>query len=193
MKKAYTRVATFLVLSTEAREPDEANIAPKLAHDAAMTPRPHPRTSAKSAFIRVLGISAIAATTPLLVGCYDAEALRKERQAVATNLRLEEIDLGAFRVALPHTLGDANDNIVDFHAFGQVSDNELDAVKRMLETHMPQLRATMLTTVREMKEAAFKEPKLDSLRKNIVQVVNSQLETPAIKAVGFYSFTFTTM
>jgi flagellar basal body-associated protein FliL len=136
---------------------------------------------------------ALAASIPLLLGCYDAEALRKERQAVATNLRLEEIDLGAFRVALPHTLGDANDNVVDFRAFGQVSDNDLDAVKRMLETRMPQLRAAMLTTIREMKDVAFKEPKLDTLRKSIAQVVNNQLETPAIKSVGFYNFTFRTM
>lgn len=159
-----------------------------------MTPHPHPRTSVKSAFVRVLfHLDALAVAAPLLLGCYDAKALRQDRETAVTNLRLEEIDLGAFRVALPHTLGDANDNVVDFHAFGHVSEKELAAVKRMLETRMPQLRATMLTTVRAMQDAAFQEPKLDTLRKNIAQVVNTQLETPAIKSVGFYSFTFTTM
>jgi hypothetical protein len=129
-----------------------------------------------------------------IAGCYNADALRKERQAAgATNLRLEEIDLGAFRVALPHILGDADDSIVDFHAFGHVSQQDVETVKHILETRMPELRSHMLITIRSMQETTFQEPKLDALRKSIAQVVNGELETPAVKSVGFYSFTYTTM
>jgi hypothetical protein len=159
-----------------------------------MTLNPHPRKPAKSAFIRVLfQACTLGFFFPTLVGCYNAEALRKERQVAATNVRLEEIDLGAFRVALPHILGEANDSVVDFHAFGHVSEQDVAAVKRILETRMPELRAQMLVSIRGMQDSTFKEPKLDALRQNIAQVVNGQLETPAVKSVGFYNFTFSTM
>src|SRR4051794_16104391 len=96
----------------------------------------HPLKSAEAAFIGVLFLRRswrpwrfIFVLTPALVGCYDASALRKEQAGATTNARLEEIDLGAYRISLPHILGEANDSIVDFHAFGQVPEKDQDAVR----------------------------------------------------------------
>ncbi len=142
--------------------------------------------------VRAKLISALLATIAM-TGCYDAEALRKQQQAAAANLGLEELDLGAFRITLPHILGDAADSTIDFHAFGQIALRDRQEVAAALETRGPELRSRMLLSIRGMRADTFEEPKLNALRKNIAEVVNAALEKKAVKNVGFYSFTFTTM
>ena len=124
------------------------------------------------------------------VGCYDAEALRKGREEANALSRLEEIDLGSFRVTLPHVLGDATDSVVDFHAFGQVARRDRGLIDNALETREPELRSQMLLALRGMPETSFEEPKLTALRRQIVEVINGSLDKKAVKQVGFYYFTF---
>ncbi len=130
---------------------------------------------------------------PLSLGCYDAEALRHERSEAAAAVRMEEIDLGAFQITLPHILGDATDSIVEFHAFGQVERADRAAVARALETRTAELRSRMLISVRAMTNADFDEPKLTALRTAIAEVINGALEQKLVKRVGFYHFSFSTI
>ena len=67
---------------------------------------------------------------------------------------MEEIDLGAFQVTLPHVLGSATDSVVEFHAFGHVDGADRSQVSRVLETRGAELRSRMLLSVRAMNDAA---------------------------------------
>jgi hypothetical protein len=140
---------------------------------------------------RRLAMALLAA--PWIAGCYNAEALRKERQEANAVVRLEEIDLGEFRVTLPHVLGNATDSIVDFHAFGHVRRREREEVAQVLQSRGPELRSRMLLSIRGMSESDFEEPKLARLREEIASVMNAALNQKLIKKVGFYSFELTRM
>jgi len=134
---------------------------------------------------------ALVLTAAACLGCYDAEALRKQRQEATSVISFEEIDLGAFRVTLPHVLGEATDSVVDFHAFGHVSHRDRDAVTRALETRGPELRSRMLLSIRAMSETDFEEPKLTRLREQIAGVINGAVQQKLVKKVGFYRYELT--
>jgi hypothetical protein len=129
----------------------------------------------------------------LMSGCYNADVLLKKHSKLIEVTHLEEIDLGAFQVTLPHVLGSATDSIVEFHAFGHVDSADRSAVKHVLDTRGPELRSRMLVSVRAMNDAAFDEPKLTTLRHTISDAINGALEEKLVKKVGFYHFAFNTM
>jgi hypothetical protein len=133
-----------------------------------------------------------AAAAPLLSGCYNAEMLLKERSEAAKVIRMEEVELGAFAITLPHKLGEATDHIVEFHVFGLVESRDRKKVTRALQTRGPELRSRMLLAVRALADADFDEPKLTALRKAVADVVNSALQETAIKKVGFYHYSYGT-
>jgi hypothetical protein len=137
----------------------------------------------------LLGAAALAAA--MLAGCYDGDALRRQHAEAVSRVELEEIDLGAFTIALPHVLGDASDRIVDFHAFGSVATGDRDAIAQALQSRTAELRWRMLVTIRAMGAAKFAEPQLASLRRSIAEVINAAVGKELVKSVGFYSFTFT--
>lgn len=126
-------------------------------------------------------------------GCYDAEALRTKHQESVQVTHMEEIDLGAFQVTLPHVLGSATDSVVEFHAFGHVDAADRGNVTRVLETRGAELRSRMLLSVRAMHDATFDEPELTTLRHAIADTINGALEKKLVKKVGFYHFAFNTM
>lgn len=151
-----------------------------------MTARPSRRRSPLLAVAAALGLATLGATA----GCYDAAALRKERQEATSVARLEEVDLGAYRVTLPHKLGVAIDRVVDFHAFGQVARRHRSTVAKALELRSAELRAQMLLELRGLPAVAYEEPKLIALRQKIADVINGALDDKLVKQVGFYHYTF---
>jgi hypothetical protein len=142
---------------------------------------------------RAWPLTLVLAAASAAAGCYDAEALRTKHQESAQVTHMEEIDLGAFQVTLPHVLGSASDSVVEFHAFGHVESTHRDKVQRVLDTRGAELRARMLVSVRTMNDATFDEPKLSTLRHAIADAVNDALEKKLVKKVGFYHFAFNTM
>jgi flagellar basal body-associated protein FliL len=126
----------------------------------------------------------------LLVGCYNADALRKQRSEAANVVHMEEVDLGEFSICLPHVLGEAADSIVQFHVFGQVDSRDREKVARALQTRGPELRSRMLMSVRGLTHNDFDEPKLTKLRQSVAEVINGALQEKLVKKVGFYSYSF---
>ena len=124
----------------------------------------------------------------LLAGCYQADDIIASRKQLVRLTRLEEIDLGEFRVTLPYRPRSTSSLVVDFHAFGRVSHGNYKKVSQTIEQNGPKLRHQMLITVRELGAQELQQPKLDTLRANIEQVVNDLLEDQAMQAVGFYRF-----
>jgi hypothetical protein len=127
---------------------------------------------------------------PLLLGCYDAEALIEARREVAIKARLVEVDLGDFRITLPGPYTERKRAEIHFRAFGQVANRDLKLLRRTLESNGPDLQNRMLLVVRKMKMAEIQEPELNTLRRSLASAINDTLPGDPLQFVGFYSFGF---
>jgi hypothetical protein len=147
-------------------------------------------SQAKSNAARRAALAVFALLTLPLAGCYDTAALLQARQDARDLIQMEEVDLGAYRISLPHKLGEATDNLVDFHVFGQVTRGDRQAIDDALQMRTAELRAKMLVEVREMSSKTFEEANLTTLRQAVADVINSALGRRVVKRVGFYRFAF---
>jgi hypothetical protein len=125
-----------------------------------------------------------------LTGCYDAKALVEARRAVAVRARLEEVDLGEFRITLPGPYTERKRAEIHFRAFGQVANRDLKLVQETLEKNGPDLQNRLLTVVRQMKMQEIQEPSLATLRHRIASAINDNLPGDPVQSVGFYGFGF---
>ena len=132
----------------------------------------------------------LAAATAGLTGCYNADALIQQRREVVKLMRLEEVNLGTFRITLPPAAGASTHGVVEFEAFGQVANQHREDVEISLEQRGPELRHEMLMAIRQMSLEQLEEPSLQSLRQEVGKVVNEPLEGELVQRVGFYHFSF---
>ena len=121
-------------------------------------------------------------------GCFNAEAMIESRRVIAIRTRLEEVDLGDFRVTLPHAVEKTNSTELHFHVFGQVANRDLDSVEAMLAKKESEIRHRVLIAARLLTIEDLEDPNLGSLRKRIAELVNEELKGEPVKAVGFYRF-----
>jgi hypothetical protein len=126
-------------------------------------------------------------------GCYDRDAIVEARHEETKLVPLKEIDVGEFRITLPHSPGAPGGGVVEFHAFGQVAARDSDDVAGALALNAPELRYRVLLLVRSLTRQELDEPTLTTLRAGIAEVANSALDKKRIKNIGFYRFSFTTL
>ena len=122
------------------------------------------------------------------VGCFNADALIEARRMIAMRTRLEEIDLGKFRVTLPHAAERTESAELHFHVFGQVANRDLGKVKAALKKYKPEIRHRMLIAARLMTVEQLEDPQLTALRQSIAEVLNESLEGDLVQSIGFYRF-----
>ncbi len=126
----------------------------------------------------------------LLAGCFDADALIEARRKIAVLARLEEVDLGKFRLTLSRPYQNDEMAEIQFHAFGQVANRDLDQVTDSLETYGPELRHRLLMAARQLKLEDLEDARLDLLRTQIANVINETLPGEPLQSVGFYQFSY---
>ena len=122
------------------------------------------------------------------VGCFNADAMIEARRIIASRTQLEEVDLGKFRVTLPHAVERTESSELHFHVFGEVTNRDLDKVEETLKKKGPEIRHRMLIVARLMTIEDLEDPKLTALRGSIAKVVNESLEGEPVQSVGFYRF-----
>lgn len=123
-------------------------------------------------------------------GCYDAEALLEQRRIAAIQQRLEEVDLGEYRVTLPPAEGTSTHGVVAFHAFGQVANQDLERLEASLAGRGPELDHQVLLAVRGLALEDIEDPELTALRRAIQQAANHPFDKPLVQQIGFYKFNF---
>ncbi len=126
-------------------------------------------------------------------GCYDEAALVDAHREETSLVKLDEIDMGEYRISLPSQSGDAGGGVVSFHVFGQATRRDHDQVTKLLKQNDPELRRRILLVVRGLKQAELDEPRLDALRGQILQAANAALDAKLVKKIGFYRFSFSTL
>lgn len=125
-----------------------------------------------------------------LAGCYDEQVLIEARKAVAIRSRLEEVDLGRFRVTMPKPYSELERAEISFHAFGRVANKDLDSVSDLIDKNGPELKHRLLLAVRQMHLDEMKDPALKSVRESIKESFNKTIEGEPIQTVGFYEFNY---
>jgi flagellar basal body-associated protein FliL len=153
------------------------------------TPR---RCGDRSSRVRVE--RALAALALLVApGCFDRSALEQAQQQETDLVRAAEIELGEFRITLPHEPGTRARGVVEFKAFGRVAARDRDKVAKALAMTGPELRYRVLMAVRALTPKQLEEPTLQTLRGQLVKLANASLDKQVITSVGFYKFTFNTL
>lgn len=137
-----------------------------------------------------LGCWLLLLTVAIQVGCFDAEVIIASRRAIAIRARLEEVDLGEYRVTLPQFTEHSDPAQLDFHIFGQVANRELKAVKKALEDYGPEIHHQLILEARSLSEQELEDPELTSLREDIAKVVNETLDGDPVQLIGFYKFSY---
>ena len=125
-----------------------------------------------------------------LAGCFDVDAMLDARRQVAILSRLEEVDLGTFRLTLPRPAQSTQMAEIQFHAFGQVANRDLGDVTKALETHGTELRHRLLLAARQLDLQDIEQAELDLLRNQIATVFNETLPSEPLQSVGFYRFEY---
>ncbi len=126
----------------------------------------------------------------LLTGCFDADAMIDSRRKVAILARLEEVDLGKYRLTLSRPVQSSEMAEIQFHAFGQVANRDLDQVTDALETYGPELRNRLLLAARQLSLEDLEDAQLELLRTQIAMVINETLPGEPLQSVGFYQFSY---
>ncbi len=126
----------------------------------------------------------------LLCGCLDANAMIEARRKVAILARLEEVDLGKFRLTLSRPIQSDEMAEIHFHAFGQVANRDVDEVTEALENYGPELRHRLLLAVRKLKLKELEDANLELLRQEIATIINETLPGEPLQSVGINQFSY---
>ena len=137
-----------------------------------------------------IGLASLALCLAGQLGCFDADALIEARRLEAIRARLEEIDLGTYRISLtsPESVNDSVE--VNFHVFGLVANRDLETVSEYLDSKKPEIRDKMLIVTRSLSDADLEDPKLSLFRDQIASIVNDTLEDEPVQSIGFYHFRY---
>src|SRR5262245_6329745 len=98
------------------------------------------RADAPSRKRMALVAAALAACALAVCGCVDSTALAQAQQEEVDLSRMDEIEIGTFRITLPRAEGSQRGGVVEFKAFGQVPARERKAVAKALALNTPELR-----------------------------------------------------
>lgn len=148
------------------------------------------RADAPSRKRMALVAAALAACALAACGCVDGAALAQAQQEEVDVFRMDEIEIGTFRITLPRAEGSRRGGVVEFKAFGQVPARERKEVAKALALNAPELRYRIVLAVRALSHAELEEPNLRTLRASLAKLANAALENKVIRNVGFYQFSF---
>jgi hypothetical protein len=128
-----------------------------------------------------------------LPGCFDGSAILQAHEKETNLVRLDEVDIGEYRITLPHAPGRTGGGVIEFHVFGQVARRDRDKVASALQFNSAEIRYRVLLLTRGLTQEQLDEPKLTTLRTQITKIANASLETKMVRNVGFYRFAFMAM
>lgn len=118
-------------------------------------------------------------------GCYDGEELARRVRQKAIRTRVEEIDLGAYRVTLPRDPYSGEMTEVEVGLFGESSRYRLNEIEKTLKTHDAAVRDQTLRVLRQATPEELADPDLGGLRKRLLASMNEVLDDEPLDRLGF--------
>lgn len=124
---------------------------------------------------------------PMLLGCYDGEALVEDVRRKAIRTRLIEVDLGTFRVTMPRDKRTSVMTEVDLHLYGEAPRYLVSDLEKELEEKQYLVHDRAIMTLRELDPRELVDPDLIALRTRLLEAMNDVLTSTKISSVGFYN------
>ncbi|TWT96707.1 hypothetical protein Pla108_24810 [Botrimarina colliarenosi] len=124
------------------------------------------------------------------VGCYSDESLLKRIRNHAIRTRVDEVELGQFRVTLPRNDRTGEMTEIDIRIFGESFRYRVNEIEEELEAKAPLIEDLAMRTLRETTRQELAEPDLESLRGRLLNSMNQLLTDAPLASVGFYDVRF---
>lgn len=126
-----------------------------------------------------------------LTGCYNSEQLIAKTRNRAIRTRIDEVELGAFRVTLPRDDASGEMTEITVRLFGESERYKINEIEADLANRGPQIEDSAIRTLRETPREDLAEPDLRKLRSRLLAAINEELTEAPLRAIGFYEVRFT--
>lgn len=127
----------------------------------------------------------------LCMGCYSADSLIEKTRNKAIRTRIDEVEIGSFRVTLPNDEVSGEMTEIDLRLFAESERYKINEIKSELESKAPQIEDRTLRTLRDLTREELADPDLKGLRKRLLFALNDELTDTPLRAIGFYDVRFT--
>lgn len=145
----------------------------------------------RSAPRRLLLIAIATLTATLSTGCYTHNSLIERVRSRAIRLRIEEVEIGEFRVTLPRNDRTSELTEVDLRIFGLSPRYKINEIERELEEREYAIRDNTLKVLRNLTHDDLVDPDLDTIRDQLLVLYNQLLDEEPLEGLGFYNVRFT--
>lgn len=121
-------------------------------------------------------------------GCYNGDALVERARSRAIRTRLEEVDLGKYRITLPPDSARNEMYELRMHFFAHAARHKVSRLLDEVEEKSYLIRDRLLSSIRAMEPEEFEDPELAMVKSSALEAVNGVLEEPLFSSLGLYEF-----
>lgn len=126
----------------------------------------------------------------LTTGCYSSEGLITKTRNKAIRTRIDEVELGEFRVTLPRDVTTGEMTEMTLRLFGESERYKINEIEDDLKARGPKIEDTAIRTLRETNREDLIDPDLKKLRTRLLAAMNEELNGAPLKSIGFYEIRF---
>lgn len=123
-------------------------------------------------------------------GCYNGEALVERVRNDALRTRMDEVELGRFRVTLPRHIKNGEMTEIDITLFAESERYKINEIESDLENKRALVQDETLRTLRETKRKELIDPKLRELRQRLLAAINPLIENEPLVSIGISDVRF---
>lgn len=132
----------------------------------------------------------VAALGAASVGCVDSEKLVARVRNNAIRTRIDEVELGAYRVTLPRNFQTGEMAEVDVRLYGETPRYKINEIEDELKSKAPLIEDSTLKVLRQTTRQELADPDLTSLRARLLASMNETLSGAPLVSLGFYDVRF---
>lgn len=126
----------------------------------------------------------------LTTGCYSSEGLVSKTRNKAIRSRIDEVELGSFRVTLPRDITTGEMTEINLRLFGVSERYKINEIQADLEARGPKIEDTAIRTLRMTQREDLVDPDLKKLRTRLLAAMNEELNGAPLRSIGFYEVRF---
>jgi len=124
------------------------------------------------------------------LGCVDGDKLVARVQNNAIRTRIDEVELGSYRVTLPLNFQTGEMTEVDVRLYGETLRYKINEIEDELKQKAPVFEDHTLKVLRETTRQELADPDLVSLRARLLESMNQTLTGAPLTSLGFYQVRF---
>ncbi len=123
-------------------------------------------------------------------GCYDSEALVERVRNKALRTRLDEVELGSFRVTLPRDTNSGEMTEIDIHLFAESQRYKINEIQDEIQAKQALVQDEALRTLRDATRKELIDPQLRGLRERLLESINVLIEGEPLVSIGISDVRF---